>query len=144
MRRENLNERDVENFLQEIFGTFKTEEDEENSRNHKHVYEFENCECADEFDDCLDGEIFIEQVIFNEPATIVKWSDGSKTVVKCTDDKFDQEKGLAMAIIKRLCGNSGNYYDLFRNYCSSEYTRPRRYEEPKKAKKAKESKEEMA
>lgn len=53
----------------------------------------------------------IKNVIFAPPATIVYWSDGSKTVVKCSEkDVFDPEKGLAMAIAKRCGGNKGSYY----------------------------------
>ena len=53
----------------------------------------------------------IKNVIFAPPATIVYWSDGSKTVVKCSEkDIFDPEKGLAMAIAKRCGGNKGSYY----------------------------------
>ena len=53
----------------------------------------------------------IKDVIFAPPATIVYWSDGSKTVVKCSEkDVFDPEKGLAMAIAKRCGGNKGSYY----------------------------------
>lgn len=60
----------------------------------------------------------ITDVIFNDPATIVFWSDGDKTIVKATDEKFDKEKGLAMAIAKKLYGyNKGNYYNIFRQYC---------------------------
>jgi hypothetical protein len=52
----------------------------------------------------------IEDVIFNNPATIVFWNDGTKTVVKAQDDDaFDPEKGLAMAITKKAFGNKGNY-----------------------------------
>lgn len=48
----------------------------------------------------------IRKVIFNDPATVVLWSDGTKTVVKCgPDDIFDKEKGLAMAIVKKMAGN---------------------------------------
>ncbi len=44
----------------------------------------------------------IIEVIFNNPATIVYWSDGTKTVVKaCDKDTFDKEVGLAMAIAKK-------------------------------------------
>ena len=47
----------------------------------------------------------IKKVIFNKPATIVLWEDGSKTVVKLNKgDKWDPEKGLAMAIIKKKFG----------------------------------------
>lgn len=41
------------------------------------------------------------RVIFNDPATIVFWSDGTKTVVKAHNEPFNQEKGLAMAIVKK-------------------------------------------
>lgn len=56
----------------------------------------------------------IQKVIFNPPATIVFWRDGSKTVVKCGEnDIFDPEKGLAMAISKRAFGNNRDYYEVF-------------------------------
>ena len=59
----------------------------------------------------------ITKVIFNNPATIVFWSDGKKTVVKCgSDEAFDEEKGLAMAISKRVLGNKGNYYNEFKKW----------------------------
>lgn len=61
--------------------------------------------------------LHIEKVIFNNPATIVFWSDGKKTVVKCAgDEAFDEEKGLAMAISKRVLGNQGNYYNEFKKW----------------------------
>ena len=57
------------------------------------------------------------RVIFNPPATIVFWSDNTKTVVKCSeDDKFDQTMGLAMAICKKMYGNSSCYNDIFRQF----------------------------
>lgn len=53
----------------------------------------------------------IKNVIFNPPATIVFWTDGSKTVVKCNaKDEFDPEKGMAMAIAKRCANNSDDFY----------------------------------
>lgn len=59
----------------------------------------------------------IKDVIFAPPATIVYWSDGSKTVVKCSEkDVFDPEKGLAMAIAKRCGGNKGSYYKEIQNW----------------------------
>ena len=59
----------------------------------------------------------IKDVIFAPPATIIYWSDGSKTVVKCSEkDVFDPEKGLAMAIAKRCGGNKGNYYKEIQNW----------------------------
>ena len=45
----------------------------------------------------------IKNVIFSGPCTIVLWSDGDKTIVRCgEDDTFDKEKGLAMAISKKM------------------------------------------
>lgn len=63
-----------------------------------------------------DVSLEIENVIFNGPATIVFWSDGTKTVVKCNNDLYDKEKGLAMAIVKKFLGNKGNYYNVFRKW----------------------------
>lgn len=57
-----------------------------------------------------------KKVIFNDPATIVYWKDGTKTVVKAEGESFDPEKGLAMAIAKRHLGNEGNYYDIFKEW----------------------------
>lgn len=57
----------------------------------------------------------IKKVIFNKPATIVYWIDGTKTVVKCGEkEAFDPEKGLAMAFAKKALGNKGNYYNVFK------------------------------
>ena len=59
----------------------------------------------------------ISDVIFNEPATIVFWKDGTKTVVKCgKGDSYDKEKGLAMCIVKKINGNKGNFNNLFKKW----------------------------
>ena len=62
----------------------------------------------------------IKNVIFNDPATIVFWSDNTKTVVKAQDEPFDPEKGLAMAICKRALGNEGNYYNEIKKWLPKE------------------------
>lgn len=49
----------------------------------------------------------IEKVIYNYPATIVWWWDGSKTIVKVHNgEEFNKEMGLAMAIAKKVFGNT--------------------------------------
>lgn len=63
----------------------------------------------------LEGEIIeqldimpapgIKKVIFNSPATIILWNDGTKTVSKCHNEKFDKEKGFAMAVAKKTVGS---------------------------------------
>lgn len=66
-------------------------------------------------------DLGIKDVIFNDPATIVLWNDGTKTVVKVQDgDTFDPEKGLTMAIIKKLLGNQGNYYNELKKWLPKE------------------------
>lgn len=52
----------------------------------------------------------IKNVKFSGPATIVFWSDNTKTIVKAHEESFDPEKGLAMAICKKLFGNTKEYY----------------------------------
>ena len=59
----------------------------------------------------------IKEVIFNDPATIVMWCDGTKTVVKCQPgDEYNKETGLAMCIAKKYLGNKGNFNEVFKKY----------------------------
>lgn len=55
-----------------------------------------------------------DKVIFNDPATIVLWKDGTKTIVKCGEnDTYDKEKGLALCFMKKALGNkSRNLNDI--------------------------------
>lgn len=69
----------------------------------------------------LTPNIEIKNVIFNDPATIVFWTDGTKTVVKCQDgDIFDPEKGLVLAISKKALGNKGNYCNELKKWLPKE------------------------
>ena len=62
--------------------------------------------------------LYIRKVVFNDPATIVFWSDNTKTVVKCgPEDTFDMEKGLAMAIVKKMAGNDNRFHKVFKQWC---------------------------
>ena len=54
----------------------------------------------------------IDRVIFHDPATIVIWMDKTKTVVKCHNEEFDKEKGLAMCIAKKVLDNK--FHKTFR------------------------------
>lgn len=63
--------------------------------------------------EALTTPFIIKDVIFQEPATVVFWKDGTKTVVKAQNEDFDPEKGLAMAISKKVYGNDRNYYKPF-------------------------------
>lgn len=78
-------------------------------------YQFHNGNCIN-----VNGKTYapeIKDVIFNPPATIVKWADGTKTVVKSRgSDTFDPEVGLAMAISKKMYGNNYSYYNVFKKW----------------------------
>lgn len=52
-------------------------------------------------------DLKVTKVIYHNPATIVFWSDGTKTVVKCDkNDTYDPEKGFYIACAKKLFGNN--------------------------------------
>lgn len=61
-----------------------------------------------------------KKVIFNNPATIVFWNDGSKTVSKASkEDTFDKMKGFLTCYYKKISNTSnsqfGKLYDKFNN-----------------------------
>lgn len=69
----------------------------------------------------LNGTIYtvppIKKVIFNNPATIVFWEDGTKTVAKCSkDDTFSEYAGLSMCITKKLLGR--NFKKEMNRWCN--------------------------
>ena len=67
----------------------------------------------------------IEKAIFNDPATIVIWADGTKTVVKCQeDDVYSEEVGLALCFAKKALGNKSNFNNVFKKWV------PEKEEEP--------------
>lgn len=65
----------------------------------------------------------IDKVIYNNPATIVFFKDGDKVVVKCSDkDTYDPEKGLAMALCKKMLGYK-EYKKTFKTHVPDEEVR---------------------
>ena len=59
----------------------------------------------------------IDKVIFNPPATIVFWLDGTKTVVKCKEgEEFSEWAGIALCLAKKLYGT--NFHKIFKSHCS--------------------------
>lgn len=58
----------------------------------------------------------IERVLFNSPATIVFWGDGTKTVVKCMkEDIYNKETGFMYCVLKKAFGNKG-YREAFKEF----------------------------
>lgn len=69
----------------------------------------------------------IKKVIFNGPATIVIWVDGSKTVVKCAEgDRYSKFSGLAIAMCKRMYGT--DFKRIFNHFIPKEETECRSLE----------------
>jgi hypothetical protein len=57
----------------------------------------------------------IKQVIFNPPATIIIWKDGTKTIVKTHNEEFSEEHGFAMAYLKKVFGGRNQYMKYIKN-----------------------------
>lgn len=63
---------------------------------------------------------YLAKVIFNGPATIVFWEDGTKTIVKCAEgDKNDPKVGLLYAIAKKKFGNNSRIHKEIDKFVSS-------------------------
>lgn len=63
----------------------------------------------------------IKEVIFNDPATVVIWWDGTKTVVKCNEgDTYNKEFGLLACITKKFTGNTGRWNEILKDWCKDD------------------------
>lgn len=61
----------------------------------------------------------VKKVYFNKTnnTTCVIWSDGIKTILSlCEGDNWDEEKVLALAYMKRACGNNGSFKKVFEKF----------------------------
>lgn len=68
-------------------------------------------------DDIPSAYFVIDKVIFNPPATIVFWKDGTKTVVKCKEgEEFSEWAGIALCLAKKMYGP--NFHKIFKTHCS--------------------------
>ena len=48
----------------------------------------------------------IDKVIYNPPATIILWNDGTKTMSKCDkEDAYDKATGFMLCVLKKKYGN---------------------------------------
>ena len=66
----------------------------------------------------------IKKVHVSNNVTVVIFEDGSKSIVRCQEgETFDPEKGLAMAICKKVLGTNksgSNYYDELKKWLPKE------------------------
>lgn len=74
------------------------------------------------FDKCLRDSRFMhfmgsmphaDKVILHDPAVVVYWKDGTKTVAKAQNEKYDPEKGLAMCFVKKMLDMNGKTLTVF-------------------------------
>lgn len=65
----------------------------------------------------IGGSYKPKKVIYHNPATIVYWGDGTKTVVKCDDwDTYSKEAGLALCYMKKMLGSSRAFNDVLKEW----------------------------
>lgn len=58
------------------------------------------------YEDDSGNVTYIKEVIYNDPAVVVIWNDGTKTVSKCDyGDNFNPEFGLILCVLKKIVGN---------------------------------------
>lgn len=68
----------------------------------------------------------IKKVIYNPPATIILWNDGTKTTSKCEyGDVYSKEMGFMLCVLKKKYGNK-TFHDMLEQYV---YGVPEAYEE---------------
>lgn len=65
--------------------------------------------------------ISVDRIIFNDPATIVFWKDGTKTVVKCQKGQtFNPYFGFCAAMAKKLYGSNSMLNRIVDTYYKEE------------------------
>lgn len=69
---------------------------------HTRVYPSNGTEC---YNVAINVGHKVIKVIYNNPATIVIWDDGTKTISRCSaDDTYNPTAGLTIAVLKKLIG----------------------------------------
>ena len=109
---------DTFRFLQECLPTIEKLYDEfiVNDKEDNNMYKPSDEYCMKQLGIKEVCDLRIKKVIFNKPATIILWEDGTKTVVKCQKgDKYDKQKGFAFALMKKIYGAGFN--DVIKYWC---------------------------
>lgn len=84
-----------------------------------------NSSCANEaytgkYSGMLYNGTYIKKVIYNNPATIIIWSDGTKTSSKCQEgDIYNPELGFLLAYMKKI-ENSDKILQLLKEWAPIE------------------------
>lgn len=65
----------------------------------------------------------VKRIIFNNPATIVFWTDGTKTVVKCCEgEKFSEYYGFLAALGKKVYGSNSTVQRIVKKHMTEKET----------------------
>lgn len=79
--------------------------------------EYKNCQNINYSDTQLFRQklgIIPKKIIFNPPITIVYWNDKTKTIIKATNEKFVDEFGFAMALVKKLFPSRSKFLKMIK------------------------------
>ena len=75
----------------------------------------------------LGNEVYIEKVLYNNPATIVFWSDGTRTRNVCPKNTlYNPDSGLAFCVLKKFMGGS-EMAKLFNDWELEDYRRDKNH-----------------
>lgn len=67
------------------------------------------------FSPVISNPVPVKVIFYNNLVTVVYWSDGDKTSVKCTDgEEFSEEIGLAMSYVKKFAGNRSKFMKILK------------------------------
>ena len=79
-------------------------------------------ECAGFLSNWIDGNgQHPKKAVFHNPATVVYWTDGTKTVVKCQPgDEYDPMTGFLLCVAKKFFGNKGAYNKVIQEFVKEE------------------------
>lgn len=67
----------------------------------------------------------VKRIIFNDPATIVFWEDGTKTVVKCMEGyEFSEYYGFVCALAKKLYGSNSKVVSVIKKHATTVEKKP--------------------
>lgn len=72
-----------------------------------------------------------KRIVYNNPATIVFWNDGTKTVVKCSETEiFSEYYGFLACLAKKIYGTNSGINRIIRNF--ADFPKKEEKSEPKK------------
>lgn len=98
------------------------------------------CDCEGHCEYCCDdlygtepdmwGIPDIDHVVFSGPATIVFWTDGTKTVVKCSEnEEYERYAGFAAACMKKMFGSTSRAKSVMKYFTVEQTKKEKKHKE---------------